>query len=77
MIPRENIAGPLLKEICKISVRHVLLDTWDVETRMVGEIVGEYSIYKRVNASPQPNSSTTILDEERGIHGDKRLQRSI
>ncbi len=77
MIPRENIAGPLLKEICKISVRHVLFDTWDVETRMVGEIVGEYCIYKRVNAPPQPNSSTKILDEERGIHGDKRLQRSI
>ena len=77
MIPRENIAGPLLKEICKISVRHVLLDTWDVETRMVGEIVGEYCIYEHVNASPKPNSSTTILDEERGIHGDKRLQRSI
>ena len=77
MISRENIAGPLLKEICKISVRHVLLDTWDVETRMVGEIVGEYCIYKRVNASPQSNSSTTILDEERGIHGDKRLPRSI
>ena len=47
------------------------------DSRMVGEIVGEYCIYKRVNASPQPNSSTTILDEERGIHGDKRLQRSI
>ena len=77
MIPQEHIAGPLLKEICKISVRHVLLDTWDVETRMVGEIVGEYCIYEHVNASPQPNSSTKILDEERGIHGDKRLQRSI
>jgi hypothetical protein len=77
LIPQEHIAGPLLKEICKISVRHVLLDTWDVETRMVGEIVGKYCIYEHVNASPQPNSSTTILDEERGIHGDKRLQRSI
>ena len=77
MIPRENIAGPLLKEICKISFRHVLLDIWDVETRMVGEIVGEYCIYDVVNASPKPISSTTILDEERGIHGDKRLQRSI
>ena len=77
MIPRENIAGPLLKEICKIRVRHVLLDTSDVETRMVFEIVGEYCIYEHVNASPKPIFSTTILDRERGIHGDKRLQRSI
>ena len=77
MIPRENIAGPLLKEICKIRVRPVLLDTSDVETRMVVEIVGEYCIYEHVNASPKPIFSTTILDGERGIHGDKRLQRSI
>ena len=77
MIPQEHIAGPLLKEICKISVRHVLLDTSDVETRMVVEMVGEYCIYEYVNASPKPNFSTTILDGERGIHGDKRLQRSI
>ena len=77
MIPRENIAGPLLKEICKIRVRRVLLDTSDVETRMVVETAGEYCIYEHVNASPKPISSTSILDEERGIHGDKRLQRSI
>ena len=77
MIPRENIAGLLLKEICKIRVRRVLLDTSDVETRTVVEIVGEYFIYEHVNASPKPIFSTTILDGERGIHGDKRLQRSI
>ena len=40
-------------------------------------MVGEYCIYEHVNASPKPISSTSILDEERGIHGDKRLQRSI